>query len=103
LQRRGYTVLDASTPGAGIRLARDYAAPIDLVISDVLMPEMRGPELVSRVRQLRPDLSVLYMSGYSDSTFLEPSALEGASYIQKPFQPVQLSEMVASILNARRA
>ena len=85
-------------PSAALKLISEFGSQIDLLISDVLMPEMRGPELVASIRKLRPDLSVLYMSGYSDSSFLDPTVLEGAFYIQKPFQPDELAEMVAKIL-----
>ena len=102
LAKRGYTVLEAATPSAGIKLFRGYANRIDLLISDVLMPEMRGPELVSTIREVRPDLPVLYMSGYSDSTFLDPAILRGAFYVQKPFRPEELANEVAEILRQQR-
>ena len=98
LRKRGYRVLEASMPSAALKLISEFGSQIDLLISDVLMPEMRGPELVASIRKLRPDLAVLYMSGYSDSSFLDPTVLEGAFYIQKPFQPDELAEMVAKIL-----
>jgi PAS domain S-box-containing protein len=102
LRRRGYTVLEAATPVAGIKLVREYGQQIDLLLSDVLMPEMRGPELVRSVHEFRPDLSILYMSGYSDSTFLDPTTLHGAAYIQKPFKPEELAQKVEAIFEKRK-
>jgi len=98
LARRGYTVLEAATPSAAVRLFREHASQVHLLVSDVLMPEMRGPQLVSTVRQVRPDLPVLYMSGYSDSTFLDPAILRDAFFIQKPFRPEELANKVAEVL-----
>jgi PAS domain S-box-containing protein len=102
LRKRGYRVLEAATPSAGIELTREYGPQINLVLSDVLMPEMRGPELVSNIRKFRPDLAVMYMSGYSDSTFLDPTLLEGVAYIQKPFRPEELARRVAEVLAKTR-
>ncbi len=98
LRARGYTILEAATPLAALDLARDHRGRIDLLISDVLMPEMRGPELVERVRGLMPSIRVLYISGYTDSTFLDAGALEDAAYLQKPFVPAVLADAVASAL-----
>jgi len=98
LRKRGYQVIEAATPSAALRVAGEAGKRIDLLISDVLMPEMRGPELVRAIRNLRPGIPVLYMSGYSDSSFLDPSVLADASYIQKPFQPDELARTIADIL-----
>lgn len=101
LRDSGYRVLEAATPKTGLEIARKYPGEIGLLVTDVLMPEMRGPELVDAVRLTRPGVAVLYMSGYSDSTFLNPTMLDGASYIQKPFRPAKLTAMVSAVLQAR--
>jgi DNA-binding NtrC family response regulator len=90
--------LEAATPQDAIIIAADYGQHIDLILTDVLMPEMRGPELIKRVRSLRPDLPVLFMSGYSDSTFLDARALEDAEYIRKPFKAEELALKVRKAL-----
>ena len=81
-----------------MEIAWKYPDDIALLETDVLMPETRGPELVEAVRSIRPDIAVLYMSGHSDSTFLNPSTLTEASYIQKPFVPAELAAMVTALL-----
>ena len=91
LANQGYTILDAATPVEALRLAEDSSQPIDILLSDVLMPEMRGPELAKRVHEVRPNLPVLFMSGYSDRSFLNARSLAGAEYIQKPFTPEELA------------
>src|SRR3954468_3563175 len=62
LQRRGFLVLDAGLPGPAMDLARDHVETLDLLLTDVRMPAITGAELASQLRQLRPDLPVLYMS-----------------------------------------
>ncbi len=90
LRNYGYRILEAATPAEAIALVSGSRDSIPLLLTDVLMPQMRGPELASRLRELRPDLRVVFMSGYSDSTFLDPDSLKNASYVQKPFTASQL-------------
>ena len=97
LARQGYRVLDAATPGDALKLVEAFREPILALVTDVLMPEMRGPELAKRVRKMRPGLPVLYISGYSDRTFLSPDVLKGA-FLQKPFTAAQLSGALRKVL-----
>ncbi len=103
LSERGFSVLSAATPGEAIRIAAAAEQRIDLLLSDVLMPEMRGPELARRVRELRPDVSVIFMSGYSDRTFIDPGALRDAGFLQKPFHPEELARKIREALEHRRS
>src|SRR6478752_1107777 len=64
LQRRGFLVLDAGLPEPAMDLARDHIDTLDLLLTDVRMPAITGAELANRLRELRPDLPVLYMSGF---------------------------------------
>ena len=98
LRRKGYQVLDAGTPAQAIGIAKANPGPLHLLLSDVLMPGMRGPELATRLREIQPLMSVLYMSGYSDSTFLDRSTLEGAVFLQKPFTEEELLRVVGETL-----
>lgn len=101
LRSKGYRILEAATPAEAIPLAREHRDSIRLLVTDVLMPGMRGNELAEHLRELCPGLPVLYMSGYSDSTFLRPGVLENAHFLQKPFMPAELIRVVGEAL--RRA
>jgi len=90
LERAGYTVLEASSPSAALDLVR-ADRPIDLLVTDVVMPEMDAFELADRVACEVPGVRVLYTSGYTDA------GAEGP-FIQKPFTPAQLVEKVESVL-----
>jgi two-component system cell cycle sensor histidine kinase/response regulator CckA len=103
LEKQGYKVLETATPQDAIRIAAEPNRHIDLILTDVLMPGMRGPELLRRLRSARPGLPVLFMSGYSDSTFLDARVLEDAEYIQKPFKPEELGRKVRKALQSNRS
>ena len=93
LEGAGYTVLDAATPQEAIDIARTRADEIDLLVTDVVMPEMDAFELASRVACHIPQVRILYTSGYTDA------AAEGP-FIQKPFTPSQLVEKVGAVLSS---
>src|SRR3954451_16249067 len=90
LERAGYTVLEAASPSAAIELVRGNG-PIDLLVTDVVMPEMDAYELADRIACEVPGVRILYTSGYTDA------AAEGP-FIQKPFTPGQLVEKVSDVL-----
>ena len=92
LEGAGYVVLDAASPLEAIELARKCSA-IDLLVTDVVMPEMDAFELAGRITSEIPGLRVLYTSGYTNA------AAEGP-FIQKPFTPAQLVAKVSSVLAA---
>lgn len=98
LTAQGYRVLEAASPLDAIVLAEKHGNSIRLLLTDVLMPGMRGNELAERLRASLTTLPVLYMSGYSDSTFLRPGALEGSRFLQKPFQPAELLRAVSEAI-----
>ena len=86
LERRGYTVLAAPSPGEALRLGREHAGEIHLLLTDVLMPEMNGQELVRQFVALRPTVTILFMSGYADAVIAEQRMLVAAtSFLPKPF------------------
>jgi PAS domain S-box-containing protein len=98
LAGRGYTVLEAATPEAALAQAR-AGEPIDLLLTDVVMPRINGRELAERLRALRPGLPVLYMSGYTDDALLHRGvAAPGAHFLQKPFSPAALLRRVHEVL-----
>jgi CheY-like chemotaxis protein len=92
LEAAGYRVLEAATPGDALAIVRDGSA-IDLLMADVVMPEMDAFELADRVAAELPRVHILYTSGYTD-------AREEGHFIQKPFTPTELVAQVESILRA---
>jgi two-component system cell cycle sensor histidine kinase/response regulator CckA len=91
LEAEGYTVLEAATPKLAIELARG-AESVDLLVTDIVMPEMDAFELAERITTEIPGVRILYTSGYTDA------AAEGP-FIQKPFTPQQLVEKVSDVLS----
>ena len=100
LERLGYRVLEAASPRAVVRVAGDYGGEIHLLLSDVIMPESDGPPLFDRLVAVRPDLRVLYMSGYTGEALREVLLVDGTSFLQKPFTPHTLAEKVRQVLDA---
>ena len=100
LTRSGYTVLAVSNPTEALRVADEAQDRIQLVLTDVVMPEMRGPELVGRLRRVLPKVKVLYMSGYGDAILAEAGGLAGAhAFLQKPFSVQSLDAKVREVLD----
>ena len=99
LAARGYQVLVAENGRAALELAAARDAPIDLLLTDVVMPEMGGPELARCLRERQPDLRVMFMSGYVDASVVGADALaDDAELVQKPFTATVLAERVEAIL-----
>ncbi|HAR32915.1 MAG TPA: hypothetical protein DCR95_02170 [Desulfobacter sp.] len=100
LERMGYKVLGAGTPGGAIALAREYAGQIHLLMTDVVMPEMNGRDLAGNLLVLYPDLKRLFMSGYTANLIAQHGLLaEGVNFIQKPFSREQLGKKVRDALD----
>jgi two-component system, cell cycle sensor histidine kinase and response regulator CckA len=92
LERLGYNVLSAATPGDAIRTVRDHAGKIDLVLTDVVMPEMNGRDLIRNLQEFSPGIRSLFMSGYTANVIAHQGVLdEGVNFIQKPFSRSQLA------------
>ena len=103
LQRLGYTVLAANTPMAALELVAEYAGEIHLLITDVVMPEMNGRELVQRLSALRPAMHCLYMSGYTANVIAHHGVLDpGIHFIQKPFSIDDLARSVREALREEK-
>lgn len=101
LIRHGYEVLEAATPGAACEIFAEHGDRIDLLLTDVVMPDMNGPALAQRLVGLRPGLRVLFMSGYADRTSLPGLSNPNARLLTKPFLPSALAASVREILAAR--
>ncbi len=103
LEGQGYTVIEAINGEDALRLAADYAGVIDLLLSDVVMPELGGRLLAERLVAQRPDIEVLFMSGYTDDEILRRGLLErGQRLLQKPFTGSALAHEVRTVLDAKR-
>jgi hypothetical protein len=99
LQDSGYQVLEAAEGSEALRVAEDHSGPIHLLLTDVIMPHMTGKELAGHLRQLRPEIKVLYMSGYAADVLSSPGSLSAAeSYIAKPFSLNFLLAKVQEVL-----
>ncbi len=101
LESRGYAVLEAGTGMDAIRIATDRVGPIHLVLSDVVVPDMNGGLIAQRLHQSRPELKLLFMSGYTDEDVKLQGIVEaGAPFIEKPFTPDLLARKVREVLDA---
>jgi PAS domain S-box-containing protein len=99
LANDGFTVLEAATPGEALRAADRHAGTVDLVVTDVVMPEMSGRELTVRLLERWPDVKVLYISGYSEDAIAHHGVLDpGTTLLAKPFTPDDLRRTVAMLL-----
>ena len=100
LTRSGYTVLTASSGAQAIELARTHAGPIQLVLTDVIMPKMQGPTVAKEVRKVRPDIRVLFMSGHAQPV-LQAEDVLGTDFLllEKPFDQTILLEGVRTVLD----
>jgi PAS domain S-box-containing protein len=100
LSRQGYSVLQAASGGEALRLWREHRASIDLVLTDVIMPEMSGRELADQLKSARADIRVMYMSGYTDDVIARHGVLDaGSAFVQKPFTPEALARKVRAVLD----
>jgi PAS domain S-box-containing protein len=100
LERLGYEVLSASTPGEAIQLARERSGEIHLFLSDVVMPEMNGRELIDRLLEIRPGVKHLFMSGYTADVVIHRGVVDdGINFIQKPFSVKNIAVKVREVLD----
>ncbi len=101
LQRSGYTVLEARDASEALKICEQHQDPIHLLLTDLVMPGMNGRELAKRLSSWRPELKVLFMSGYAEDVFLNQGKFgQALSYIQKPFQVNALTRKVRELLDA---
>jgi CheY-like chemotaxis protein len=101
LEKGGYTVLEASRPADALVTCRQYEGPIHLLLTDVVLPQMSGPEVADRLQIMRPETRVLYMSGYTGDAIVHYGVLErGVPFVEKPFTPDQLARKVREVLDA---
>ena len=98
----GYTILEASEGEEALQVCRQHDGTIHLLLSDVIMPGITGVPLIEQIKSLRPDIRILFMSGYTDDALGRQGVLaSGVSYIQKPFMPADLLRKVYDILESQ--
>ena len=101
LEKQGYTVLKADTPGEAVRLAREYTGEIQMLMTDVIMPEMNGRDLAKNLLSLYPRMKRLFMSGYTADVIASHGILEeGVHFIQKPFSLTNMAAKVRDVLDS---
>lgn len=99
LTRAGYRVLDTADGAQALQRSRAHSGPIHLLLTDMVMPELSGPDVAAQLTHELPTLRVLYMSGYSDHpVFRDPGAVY--ALLQKPFTPEQVLETIRTVLDA---
>jgi two-component system cell cycle sensor histidine kinase/response regulator CckA len=101
LTRQGYLVLEAVSGAEAVRLCESRQGIVDLLLTDVTMPGMSGPELAAALKAARPGLKVLYTSGYSEKVLGQYGVTAEAAFIRKPFTPQWLARAVRSLLDAK--
>jgi PAS domain S-box-containing protein len=103
LEASGYTVLEAPRPEEALRIAREGRRRIDVLVADVVMPEMSGRALADELRARQPDLKVLFMSGYASDAIVHHGVLDtGTALLSKPFTPGALVRRIREVLDERR-
>ncbi|MCC6367554.1 MAG: response regulator [Bryobacterales bacterium] len=103
LGRQGYEVITTATPEEALRIAAEPARRIHIIVTEIALPQLRGPQLVARLREIQPEMKVLYMSGFTD----DPSLASGlqppdAGFLQKPFTLNSLTSTVRAVLDSSR-
>ena len=100
LEKMGYRVLSASAPIEAIHLVEQEANKIDLLLTDVVMPEMNGRDLANRLQEIDPNIKVLFMSGYTNNVIVHRGVLDdGINFISKPFSQKELAVKVHEVLS----
>jgi CheY-like chemotaxis protein len=100
LRVHGYTVLEAANGAEALRIGQAHAGPIDLVLTDVVMPRMSGKELATQLAAQRPAVKMVFMSGYTDNALFHHGQLEGdVEFLHKPFTPAALAGIVRRVLD----
>jgi two-component system cell cycle sensor histidine kinase/response regulator CckA len=102
LQRGGYHVISAPDGRAALDICRGYSGPIHMVMTDVVLPGMNGPDVVEKLRAIRPDLKALFASGYTRDAIMEHGFIDpDIMFLEKPFSPAALTQKVREVLDAQ--
>jgi two-component system cell cycle sensor histidine kinase/response regulator CckA len=98
LQQQGYTVLFAADSETALKLFQLHSHPIDLLLCDIVMPHLSGPQLAERIRTVRPTVPVLFISGLMQETAVQDWLRSGAKFLRKPVSHEQLAEKVQELI-----
>jgi two-component system CheB/CheR fusion protein len=99
LEKLGYVILEACNGAEGLALCKSHQGAIDLLLTDVIMPELSGRELAEAALLVRPDLKVMFMSGHTHDILLKEGVRNGTAFLQKPFTPIALAQTVRAALD----
>jgi PAS domain S-box-containing protein len=100
LRLHGYSVLEARHGGEALLNCEQHPGPIHLLVTDVVMPQVSGRELADRLAPLRPEMKIIYMSGYTEDTLVQHGVTElSMAFLQKPFKPIELARRVYAVLH----
>jgi two-component system cell cycle sensor histidine kinase/response regulator CckA len=99
LVKCGYRVLEATNAGEALLAAEQHAGPIHLMVSDIVMPGLNGPELAARLRPSRAEMRVLFMSGYAERAVEQQNSVSGSAFLTKPFTPELIARKVRDVLD----
>ena len=101
LKTQGYTVVTAANPDEAVAVAREFKGKIEMMVTDVVMPGMSGRQLAERLARSRPEMRVLFVSGYTDDAVVRHGVIDqGTAFLQKPFTPTVLARKVREVLDA---
>jgi two-component system, cell cycle sensor histidine kinase and response regulator CckA len=104
LESKGYTILEARNGRQALEPAEHHPSSIEVLVTDVIMPQIRGLELAKRVTELHPDICVIFMSGYSEDALVEQLLADRSlTLIQKPFDLEELAQKIRESLNRNRS
>jgi two-component system cell cycle sensor histidine kinase/response regulator CckA len=100
LRLYGYTVVEARHGGEALLACERHQGPIHLMVTDVVMPQMSGRELADRLTPLRPEMKIIYMSGYTEDALVQHGVADlSVAFLQKPFKPIELARQVRAVLH----
>ena len=101
LHDQGYKVIESTSAEDALQIGESYQEPIHLLLTDVVLPRLSGRKIAEHIASLRPNMKVLYMSGYTDDSVVRHGVLEAnTAFLQKPFTPAVLSRKVRDVLDA---
>ena len=101
LKGTGYTVFDAGDAAEALRIATHHRGTIHVAVTDVVLPQMSGPDLVANLQQSRPEMRVLFISGYTDDEIVRRGVTAApTSFLQKPFTPEALVRAMRNVLDS---
>jgi two-component system cell cycle sensor histidine kinase/response regulator CckA len=104
LRADGFEVIEAETGARGLECADEVGNDFDLLLSDMLLPELSGYDLAAELRRRKPDLKILFTTGYVEGEIVQKCVTElGASFLDKPFQPAELRARVRELVGSRQA